>query len=299
MLFRPYLYVNFTPQTPSLLKNKLSLFLIIVIASVCNAQTPLSSETQDSLSILKLAMYDTKAIVKGAGHVFTGPLRWDKHEWLTAGTIVGGTALLYFVDDETSEYFRDQREDVPEGLIEFGERFGSPQVAYSITAGTYLFGLLTKNENIRRVGVLMTSSAAAAGLLQTVLKSTVGRSRPENNRGKFDFRPFSGQAGWRSFPSGHTILSVTLAHSVAKQFDNIWIKAGIYAVGAVAPAQRLWRGAHWLTDVALSTALSIIIVDSVDNYLNTKNLYPDGRKKNGISWNFNMGLGRAGITGNF
>lgn len=281
------------------MKEKIALSLLVVCISLCKAQTPIPSQTQDSLSMFKLAVYDTKAIVKGAGHVFTGPLRWDKNEWITAGTIVGGTALLYFVDDETSEYFRDQKDDVPDGFIEFGERFGSPQVAYGITAGTYLFGLFTKNENIRRVGVLMTSSAAAAGLLQTALKSGVGRSRPENNRGKFDFNPFSGKSGWRSFPSGHTILSVTLAHAVAKQFDNVWIKAGIYAVGAVAPIQRLWRGAHWLTDVALSTALSIVIVDSVDNYLNQKNLYPNGKKRDGITWSFNIGLGRAGITGNF
>lgn len=278
----------------------LTFTLFLVIACLKGiAQTPIPSTVQDTMSIFRLAVYDTKAMIHGVGHAYRGPLRWKKDEWIIAGTIVGGTALLYFVDDETNEYFNNQKEDVPNGLIEFGERFGSPQVAYGITAGTYLFGLFTKNEKIRKAGALMTSSAAAAGLLQTILKASVGRSRPENGRGKFDFNPFSGQAGWRSFPSGHTILSVTLAHSLAKQFDNIWIKAGIYAAGAIPAVQRLWRGAHWLTDVALSTALSIVIVDSVDNYLNQKNIYLNGYKNNKITWNFNIGLGRAGISGTF
>ncbi len=273
--------------------------LFIIITLVCKSQTPIPSEVQDTLSIWKLAVYDGKAMLKGVGHAYTGPLRWEKKEWITAGTIVGGTALLYFVDDETSEFFRKQKDKIPNALVEFGERSGSPQVIYGLTAGTYLFGLFTKNEKVRKTGALMTSSAVAAGFLQTVLKASVGRSRPENGQGKFDFDPFSGKAGWRSFPSGHTILSFTLAHSLAKQFDSIWIKAGIYAVGSVAPIQRLWRGAHWLTDVALSMALSVVIVDSIDNYMNQKNLYPDGYKKDGITWNFNLGLGRAGITGTF
>ena len=74
---------------------------------------------------------------------------------------------------------------------------------------------------------------------------------------------------------------------------------GIYSLGAIPPLQRIWGGAHWLTDVALSTALSIVIVDAIDNYFNKKELYPDGYKKQGITWNFNIGLGRAGITGTF
>lgn len=282
------------------MKSILTLALICLLNLYCKAQTPIPSKVQDTMSILKLATYDAKAMLGGVGYAYTGPLRWKKDDWIVAGTVVGGTALFYFIDDDTSEYFRDQRDDVPEAFIEFGERFGSPQVAYGLTAGTYLFGLFTKNEKIRKTGALMTSSAVAAGFLQTVLKSATGRSRPENDQGKFDFMPFSGESGWRSFPSGHTILSVTVAHSVAKQFDNVWVKVGIYAVGSIAPLQRLWRGAHWLTDVALSSALSIIIVDSVDNYMNKKNLYPDGTKKNdGITWNFNVGLGRAGITGTF
>ncbi len=281
------------------MKSIFTLLLVCTFSIFCKAQTAISSQAQDTLSIWKLAVYDTKAIVGGIGHTYLGPTRWKGDDWIVAGTVVGGTALLYFVDDETSTFFRNQRDNVPEILNEFGERFGSPQVAYGITAGTYLFGLITKNEKVRKTGALMTSSAVAAGLLQTVLKTSVGRARPQSELGKFDFNPFSGSSRWRAFPSGHTILSVTVAHSVAKQFDNTWIKAGIYTVGSIAPLQRLWKGAHWLTDIALSSALSILIVDSIDNYMSQKNLYPDGTKNNGITWNFNVGLGRAGITGTF
>ena len=282
------------------MKYTYTLILVVLFSIFCKAQTPIPSQEQDTLGILKLAFYDTKVMLKGIGHAYTGPLRWKKDDFIVAGAIVGGTALLYFVDDDVENYFIDRREDIPTVLDEAGERLGSPQVAYGITAGTYLFGLFTKNEKVRRTGALMTSSAVTAGLLQTLLKASTGRSRPTNGQGKFSFNPYSGEAGFRAFPSGHTILSVTMAHAVAKQFDNVWVKVGIYAIGSIAPLQRLWGGAHWLTDVALSAALSIVIVDSIDNYMNKANVYPDGSKKNNsISWKFNVGLGRAGLTGTF
>lgn len=275
------------------------LFISLVPSNV-SGQTPLTTKTQDSLNIWQLAKYDTKAAVGGVLHAYSRPVHWDKDDWATAGFVVGGTAMLYFLDDETSSYFRRQRDALPDGLRQFGDRFGSPQVAYGLTGSVYLFGLLTKNQKIRETGVLMISSATAAGILQTVLKTTVGRSRPQNGNDKFDFKPFSGMSGFRSLPSGHTILSFTAAYAIAKQFENPWVKAGIYAVGLISPVSRIWDGAHWLTDVVLSLAISIATVDSIDNFLNKKNnLYPDGTHSTKISWNFKVGLGRVGIVGTF
>lgn len=277
------------------------LFIIFFILGFqkIDAQTAIPLKVQDTLSIWQLAKHDTKAAVLGVAHAYSRPVHWDGKDWTTAGLVVGGTALLYFVDDETSSYFRRQRDALPNGVKEFGDRFGSPQVAYGLTGSVYLFGLFTKNQKVRETGVLMISSATAAGFLQTVLKASVGRSRPQNGQGKFDFNPFSGQPGWRSFPSGHTILAFTAAYSIAKQFDSPWIKAGIYAIGMISPLSRVWDGAHYLTDVALSMAISIATVDAIDNYLNKNNLYPDGRKKPGISWNLQFGLGRVGFVGTF
>lgn len=58
-----------------------------------------------------------------------------------------------------------------------------------------------------------------------------------------------------------------MAHSIAKQFDNIYTKIGIYSVASIIPISRLVADAHWLSDVALGTAISIIVVDSVDKFL--------------------------------
>ena len=280
------------------------IFILFSVALSFNtlSQKLLTYEEQKNKNIWQLAAYDGSAGLGGLLHAYSRPLHWDGDDWITFGAVAGGTALLYFVDDETSQFFRRQEDGTPNVIKEFGERFGSPQVTYGLTASVYLFGLFTKNEKVRKTGILLTTGAVATGLIQTALKTTVGRSRPENGNDKFAFWPFSGMAGFRSFPSGHTILSFTLAHALARQFDNIWVKAGIYAVGTISPVTRIINGAHWLTDVVLSMAISVATVDAIDKYLNKKQFYPGTEglsRKKGISWDLNIGLGSIGFAGTF
>jgi len=283
--------------------KKIIFFLFCLTFSFSTfGQKILTSKDQENKNIWQLAAYDGKAGLNGLLHAYSRPFHWDGNDWITFGAIAGGTALLYFVDDETSDFFRRQEDGTPGFILEFGERFGSPQVTYGLTGSVYLFGLFTKNEKIRKVGVLLTSAAVATGLIQTALKTTVGRARPGSVGDKFAFRPFSGMSEYRSFPSGHTILSFTIAHALARQFDNIWVKAGIYTVGMISPLSRVVNGAHWLTDVGLSMAISVVTVNAIDKYLNKKQYYSGTEglaRKKGISWNFNVGLGRMGVVGTF
>jgi len=281
------------------LKNYILYIVFLLFSIHCFGQTSLTSKEQDSLNVWQLAKYDGASILGGLGHTFTRPLHWDKKDWTTVGLVAGGTALLYFVDDEVSEFIRRQEDTTPKFLKEFGYDFGTPQITYGLTASVYLFGLFTKKERVRETGVLLISSAVAVGFIQTVLKTTVGRSRPSNDQGKFSFRPFSGMSQYRSFPSGHTILSVTTAYAIAKQFKNPWVKTGIYAVGAISPLSRILTGAHWLTDVTLSVAISVATVNAIDSYLKSKKRYPNDKNKKGISWDFQLGIGTMGLTGTF
>lgn len=100
--------------------------------------------------------------------------------------------------------------------------------------------MITKNEKLRRTGVLLISSAISAGLLQQVLKSVVGRARPVANLGKDTFDPFNSSRNFHSFPSGHALLAFTNAYAIGKQFKNPWVKAGIYTVGAIPGISRVW-----------------------------------------------------------
>lgn len=214
--------------------------------------------------------YDMGVVFGGVGHAYTRPLHWEGKDFKRLGYVAGLTGGLFLVDDEIREGFQNHVDDVPNFILEYGYRSGAPQVMYSAQGAVYLTGLFTRNEKLRRTGVLLISSATATGFLQQVTKSLTGRARPGTELGNNHFRPFGGSAGFRSFPSGHAVLTFTAAHSLAKQFDNTWVKAGIYVLGAIPGLSRIYDDQHWASDVVLSWALSYFMVEAIDLYLDKK-----------------------------
>lgn len=214
--------------------------------------------------------YDMGNVFLGAGYAYSRPLYWQGDDFLKLGGVAAGTYGLYLIDDNIRNEFLSHKDDVPQVLLDYGWYAGSPQNNYGFTGAVYLTGLFTKNAKLRRTGVLLISSATATGFLQQVAKSATGRARPGSGYGKNHFRPFGGDKAYRSFPSGHAVLTFTNAHVIAKQFESIWVKAGIYAVGVIPGVSRIYADAHWASDVFLSWAMSYFIVEAIDIYLDRK-----------------------------
>lgn len=280
------------------LNLRYSIVIVILFLSLGLGHLKAQSSTKDTLGTWQMLGYDGLSAFGGLKHAYSRPFQWEKDDLLTAGGIVLGTAALFTFDEASSTWFRDQEEDIPGMLKETGYYLGKPLYNYTINGGVYLVGLLTKNEKWRKTGVLLISAASTVGMLQTVSKTFVGRARPIANEGKAKFKPFSSEAAFHSFPSGHTILAFTTFYAIGKQFNNPWAKGGFYALGLLSPVTRLWSGAHWLTDVALSVAVSMVVVDSIDKYLD-KERYPTNSFKNRISWKLQIGAGTIGLKGTF
>lgn len=261
------------------------------------------SDTLPPKTIWKNFKHDAGSVGGAFLFTLTQPARWEKHDVYRLAGTVAAVGLLYTVDDDTSRFFTKQEADAPTLLKDFGWYFGSPQNNYGITTGVYLVGLFTNHENLRRTGVLMITSASVSGFIQQATKSLTGRARPQTGFGKNHFKPFGGDAGYRSFPSGHTVLSVTTMYALSKQFKSPWLKAACYTVGAIPPVTRLWAGAHWLTDVVLSGIISVAVVECVDRYLDENRNYgkkdaPPALPKK-VSWSLRAGPNTVGIVGVF
>jgi hypothetical protein len=266
-----------------------------------------SVPTKEKGRIWQNLKYDALNIAGGTLNGFTQPARWQKEDWIVAGATAAGLTLLYLADEETSDFFQKQSDDIPGVVKEFGWIFGRPEANYSLTSGIYLFGLITDNERIRETGVLLVTSSVLGGIAQQTMKTVVGRGRPHLDKGQNQFKLFKGGQDYGSFPSGHTILSTTTIYALSKQFDSWWIKGGLYGVGLITPVSRLWAGAHWLTDVTLSLVMSVAIVEGVESYLIRNKKYGhevdefgnrlDSNKK--VKWNLTLGAGQIGFVGNF
>ena len=264
----------------------------------------LNSTAQDSTKAKrdtrwKMLTYDVANMFTSVGYSYARPLHWKGKQWTEFGAVAAGTAFVYLFDNQTSEFIRLQRGGVPEIIREYGEFYGNPENNYLATGGVYFAGLITKNEKLRRTGVLLVASATSAGFLQQVVKSVVGRARPVANLGKDTFDPFNSSRNFHSFPSGHALLAFTNAYAIGKQFKSPWVKAGIYTLGAIPGISRIWDGQHYLSDVVFAWALSIVTVESIDRYLDRKydEKYNDQKKL--VSWNLNFGPGTLGVRMNF
>ncbi len=267
--------------------------------SSIHAQSLESTPQKDSTSIWELAKHDFKYTLKGVGHSITRPVHWKGDDFGKLGILVIGTASLSLMDNPIRDLAQNNRQDFPKVIRDFGWYFGSPQNYFAANAGLYTFGLLTKNEKVRKTSVLIISSSITTGIIQSIGKTAFGRARPGSGLKHLDFNPFSGKSRYRSFPSGHTILSMTMAHSIAKQFENTWVKVGIYTIGSIPPISRIIDDAHWITDIAFSTAISIIVVDSIDKFLFEEEAYDYPKKKKAISWNLRFSTNQIGIVGTF
>jgi undecaprenyl-diphosphatase len=89
-------------------------------------------------------------------------------------------------------------------------------------------------------------AADAAG---SALKRVVGRARPAVGDGPWRFRPMSGEERWHGFPSGHVVHVAALAAGLAVEADRPWVTAVGTTAAALVGAQRVYRGAHWPSDV--------------------------------------------------
>ena len=276
--------------------KKLLLFLSFILISNLCAQDSIINQSETRWQMFK---YDAGNIFKGIGHSYIQPLKWKGKQWAQFGGLVASTGFVYLADEETSEFMRRNRESVPTFIRRYGEFYGNPENNYLVTSGVYLVGLATKNEKLRRTGVLLIASASSAGLLQQILKSSVGRARPVADLGKDTFDPFNSNRNFHSFPSGHALMAFTNAYAIGKQFKSPWVKAGIYTVGAIPGISRLWDGQHWLSDVLFSWAISIATVECIDRYLDRKYDQKYNDQSKNVSWNLSFGPGTVGISMQF
>ncbi len=282
--------------------NFIALCCAICLCLNASSQNKLYKIEQDSSSVLKLLKYDVNTTWHSVKHAFSRPANWKEKDVLKLGTLIIGTAALSLADENFEKFASKQRGNFPKIIRDFGWYFGSPQNYFMANAGLYGFGLFTKNERVRRTSVLIISSSITTGLLQSIVKNGFGRARPNTGLGSYYFKPFSKEGGLHSFPSGHTVLAITMSHAIAKQFNNPWVKAGIYTVGAIPPISRLVDGAHWLTDIAFAATLSIIVVDSIDKFLyknKSHDISYNYKKLKRISWNVSFRGNKIGVIGNF
>lgn len=194
---------------------------------------------------------------------YAQPIKWHKKDFVRLGGALAISASALLVEERLSAYLQQNRTNGLDKLERVGYFLGKPTTNYPVMVALWASGVVTKNDWLRDTGLMVIASVTTSGLVQTAAKELVGRARPGSQRGHLSFNPLSNDAGYHSFPSGHTMLSVATSWVLARQVNSVPLKVVFFALPVITGGSRVYVGAHWLSDVLLGSALGIACAESV------------------------------------
>ena len=136
-----------------------------------------------------------------------------------------------------------------------------------VAVSFFLFARIYRNSQYRdtfteigQKGVFVFVSIAGAGLIAVMLKYLIGRARPFyfSEFGAYYLSPISTDAGFASFPSGHSTNIFALALSLCVFLPQVRIPLLLLASGIAF--SRVAIGEHFLSDIVGGALLSYLFV---------------------------------------
>ncbi len=188
------------------------------------------------------------------------PGDWEAKDWLLAGGIgVWGTGLIA-ADEGLRDDMQGLRGTDGDAVVSVVDAFGENEVGLVIAGGLYLPGLIFDEPEIRRAGRYLAQTLLYSAAIGSVLKGTLGRSRPFVNNGSHDFHgPWQSDNARLSMPSGHTIVAFSIASSLSASFDRPWLTPILYGAATATALGRMYLDQHWSSDVFFAAVLSSAI----------------------------------------
>lgn len=206
---------------------------------------------------------DALAALHDGGRIFTSPLRFSSMDWLLAGGVIGGTALLFSVDEFVRDAVRRNSSSTGDWLSSMGREYGREVNAFLFSGGLYIGGVLFDKPGVRRTGLQVFEAVAISGIVTSIIKSLAGRRRPYLNNGPDRFEGFQFRHETTSLPSGHSTVAFAMSTVLAKEIDNPYATAGLYSLATITALSRIYDDEHWASDTFLGAAIGAAVGFSV------------------------------------
>lgn len=236
-------------------------------------------------------------------YTWAAPLRWKKRDWLTAGTVVAATALLFIADKPINKFWERQHSGFLNTIKDIGYHSGKPYAAIISMSGFYVAGVVFKSDWAKETAMILGSSYLSSGALQSIVKTAVGRARPEMGKGNLTFKPFSSEPGYHSFPSGHIQIAMTTATVLANRVKNPYLQTFFYATAATTFISRMYSHSHWVSDLFMGGVTSWYMAKvNIKRWKMTSTQAPFTgmlAKKPKLVWNMGATSDGIGIVGHF
>jgi membrane-associated phospholipid phosphatase len=223
-----------------------------------NPLPPFTSPVEDLFkrNYWYLVLLDTK-------EVFTSPARWNSRDWLTLGAISASIGVVMVFDEDIQHAIRSGRTNTLTNIFDNVQPFGN-EYAIGVVGTFYLWGEVFKDPRAKSTALdSIAASAIGSGIIVNASKYLIGRSRPTDGKGAYDFQPFSGHD---SFLSGHTTEAFTLASVITEHYDAPWVKVTAYALAGTVGYARLNNNRHWTSDVLAGAVVGTYVGKTVVHF---------------------------------
>src|SRR5205814_10204367 len=160
-------------------------------------------------------------VVLATKAVFTAPARWDTRDWLLFGGIADGIGAVAAFDQDIEHAIRGARNNTVTNMFANVQPLGN-EYAIGIVGTFYIYGEFFKDPRAKTTALdAISATAIASGIVTNSFKYVIGRGRPTDGHGAYNFRPFSGQD---SFSSGHTTEAFVLANVITEHYNLPWVQ---------------------------------------------------------------------------
>ena len=206
---------------------------------------------------------ESVGIVKDAISIFSSPLRWDKKDWLRAGTVVAITGALYSQEEAVFDVIRDNRGEYPlQPAVKLGSNIEKSALK-SINTGYYVGGIalgaVLKNEMIYEISLGTLEAYLIGGVTQQLVWNLAGRARPQKGIGPYKFHTEKGH----SFFSGHSSNAFLMATVVSMNVDWLPMQILAWTYAGTIGLQRIAYDKHWPSDVFFGAVHGTVIAHAV------------------------------------
>ncbi len=182
--------------------------------------------------------------------IYSAPFRLHNLKWDAA--VLGGTAALVATDESASRNLPKSSAYISQNISN-GVIFGTA----AVVGTTWIYGLKTGNEHAKETGELTLEALANTFTVYTATQLIAGRERPYQGTGEGNF--FKNHSVNTAFPGGHAMFTFAMAGIVAHEYPHPLVRIIAYSAATAVAASRFTARQHFLSDVAVGSALGYLI----------------------------------------
>ncbi|HPN38251.1 MAG TPA: phosphatase PAP2 family protein [Melioribacteraceae bacterium] len=236
----------------------MKVYLLFFILFFCSTKIIFAQNDTIKTSIHSKLFDDAKIFWDDGVSYFTYPFKADSKDWLIFSGIAAATYTLMHSDTWVKEHVgRTTTLTLNKDFWDIPTTYGIVTYANITALSTYGIGLISGNDEVRKVGRMLFQSLSYSGLNVMFFRTVIERTRPYYNKGPWDFRMFTTNNEFQSFPSGHTTVAFAFSTILAEYFDTYYSRIFFYGLAASTAFARVYNNQHFLSDVFFGALIGI------------------------------------------